>query len=434
LSTLPPKSAGRYTGPAVFLLAAFVAGLILLLMLRFERGDVYPPYSSLRSDPLGTRALFEGLNSLKSNKAPDDHADKHPDMAQRWYRSPDRVNMDTRTTLLFCGMAPNMLQMQGRTWEQLIEHLSADGGRIIIAFGDPAQEKEASEKKDQDEPLDKEKQSTDEDDTAPESEAPDQPQAKAKKKPIWKARKKLGIHVALGRRKGPVHEALLAPASQNMGLPVVAPWHGTQFFEMDDDQWESLYYIDQEEQPVIVKRAWGHGELVLVADNYLFSNEALSKERSTTLLTWFLAPDHRIVFDEFHNGIVQQPGIATLARKYGLEGIFAVMVLICLLFIWRHSLTFVPPVIEPYPNGDMPIISGSDSGRGMISLMQRHLPARQLIAICFDAWLSGPAAQQVSAERIARARQWIESQDAARHDPVGAYRHIVQLLEQRNYL
>ena len=49
-----------------FLLAfvGFAAGLVHLFHLRFESGDNYPPYSSLRADPLGTKALFESLEPL----------------------------------------------------------------------------------------------------------------------------------------------------------------------------------------------------------------------------------------------------------------------------------------------------------------------------------------------------------------------------------
>ena len=53
--------------PILTLLAGatiFVAGLIYLFLLRFETGDVYPPYSSLRSDPLGTMALCESLEKI----------------------------------------------------------------------------------------------------------------------------------------------------------------------------------------------------------------------------------------------------------------------------------------------------------------------------------------------------------------------------------
>jgi len=49
---------------SAFLIAVFLIGVVNLFLLRFEAGDVYPPYSSLRSDPLGTRALYESLENL----------------------------------------------------------------------------------------------------------------------------------------------------------------------------------------------------------------------------------------------------------------------------------------------------------------------------------------------------------------------------------
>src|SRR5436190_23553842 len=44
--------------------AGFIFGLFELFQLRFETGDVYPPYSSLRADPLGTMALCESLQRV----------------------------------------------------------------------------------------------------------------------------------------------------------------------------------------------------------------------------------------------------------------------------------------------------------------------------------------------------------------------------------
>src|SRR5439155_7184844 len=42
----------------------FAAGLLQLFRLRFAEGDVYPEYSSLRADPLGTMAYCESLEKI----------------------------------------------------------------------------------------------------------------------------------------------------------------------------------------------------------------------------------------------------------------------------------------------------------------------------------------------------------------------------------
>src|SRR5437016_10606990 len=47
---------------------AFAFGLFQLFKLRFETGDVYPEYSSLRADPLGTMAFCESLEKIPGVK------------------------------------------------------------------------------------------------------------------------------------------------------------------------------------------------------------------------------------------------------------------------------------------------------------------------------------------------------------------------------
>ena len=54
----------KHHGPLVALIAALallVAGLGLLFHWRLGQGDLFPAYSSLRADPLGTRALHDSL-------------------------------------------------------------------------------------------------------------------------------------------------------------------------------------------------------------------------------------------------------------------------------------------------------------------------------------------------------------------------------------
>ena len=45
----------------VVLVGALIYGLVQLFTLRFERGDVYPSYSTFRADPLGAKALHDAL-------------------------------------------------------------------------------------------------------------------------------------------------------------------------------------------------------------------------------------------------------------------------------------------------------------------------------------------------------------------------------------
>jgi hypothetical protein len=105
----------------VGLLTAVLAwGAWQITMAPLQSGDVYPPYSSLRSDPLGAKALFESLSALPQLTV------------TRLYK--DRSPLDHGTTLLVLGVdslsmnaAPKAVLEQ---YGKLLEH----SGRIVIAF------------------------------------------------------------------------------------------------------------------------------------------------------------------------------------------------------------------------------------------------------------------------------------------------------------
>ena len=48
----------------IALLVGFIWGLRALFDLRFKSGDIYPAYSSLRSDPLGTKVVYQSLAEI----------------------------------------------------------------------------------------------------------------------------------------------------------------------------------------------------------------------------------------------------------------------------------------------------------------------------------------------------------------------------------
>lgn len=402
----------KYLWPVLLIIAVFAYGLTRLMVLRFEAGDVYPPYSSLRSDPLGTRALYESLNTVA------------PGSAHRRFISFDRALLKPQTTLLICGLQPNIEVLHGPQWEELMDQLADKGGRLVIAFTDRADIRSTREGAEEDE------------DALPEDSVPE-PEAKAGHKrhdEIWEGRVVLGVDLLTGSRRDTAQNLGLAFQHDIERLPAVIPWHGSQYLNLRDDQWRAIYFYDAMDRPVIAQRPWGRGTLVMAADSYLFSNEALRKERVTGLLTWLLVPTHRVQFDEYHLGIVRQPGIASLARKYRLEGVFMVLLLVTLLFVWRQSVVFVPSTPDGEPDREDDSTMDADSSQGLVNLIQRHIPAKTLLPTCFGAWQASPAARLVDAERIAQAQQLVKNQDQSTLDPVERYRRISQLLQQGKQL
>src|SRR3989442_4148193 len=104
------------------LLALFGLGIGRLFQLRFEAGDVYPPYSSLRADPLGTKALFQSLEMLRGITV------------QRFFEQLDKLREGRRTTLFVFGAQALDMDYSSEDEYKKLEHFMFDGGRIVISF------------------------------------------------------------------------------------------------------------------------------------------------------------------------------------------------------------------------------------------------------------------------------------------------------------
>jgi hypothetical protein len=101
---------------ALLTVLGFAWGLWQLFSLRFETGDVYPPYSSLRADPLGTKALHDSFDSLGTPRV------------GRSYRPLDRLEDPRGTTVFWFG--------DGQL--ELIEQPAGSGDQHVDAAIEPA--------------------------------------------------------------------------------------------------------------------------------------------------------------------------------------------------------------------------------------------------------------------------------------------------------
>src|SRR6476469_9000503 len=101
------------------LLAGFGYGLLRLFNLRFETGDVYPAYSSLRADPIGAKAYYDSLDRLL--------------VAERYYRPIGKLNGGHGTAFFAVGVHPQELQVTASEVKEL-EAFVVSGGRLLIAM------------------------------------------------------------------------------------------------------------------------------------------------------------------------------------------------------------------------------------------------------------------------------------------------------------
>ncbi|HLZ18155.1 MAG TPA: DUF4350 domain-containing protein, partial [Smithellaceae bacterium] len=244
------------TGVIVLLvvLAAFAAALAQLFAIRFEAGDIYPPYSSLRADPVGVKAFYESLGNL-------------PGMdVNRNYEDESRI--DTRQAAFFYfGVSLQMLYFLPRRDVETLENIAAGGGRIVICLYPQA---EASPKN---RPKAKDAGAAEKQETVPSDMKQKEDAAAA---PVDLA-SRWGVNVAVWEAVSPAAPAVPSPSYFGMPSRDQISWHSSAYFTPGDSAWIPVYEVDG--RAVILERKYGRGSLVLATDSYFVSNEAMVKER-----------------------------------------------------------------------------------------------------------------------------------------------------------
>jgi len=182
--------------------------------------------------------------------------------------------------------------------------------------------------------------------------------------------------------------------------------------------------------PVVIERKFGSGTVVIATDSYFLSNEALLKDRQPGLLSWWLGPNRHIIFDEAHLGVVDNPGIAALIRKYHLDGLVLGLLLLAGLFIWKNSASFVSPYTEELKTG---FVEGKDSAAGFVNLLRRNITANQIVNLCFAEWKKSLAhGNKRLEEKSAQIQAMLDAENARpklQRDPIALYRNICALLK-----
>ncbi|MFP4347552.1 MAG: hypothetical protein ACLFQY_04655 [Desulfococcaceae bacterium] len=412
--------------------ALFLAGVVHLFQLRFQTGDVYPVYSSLRSDPLGTRAFYEGLNRLDGVTA------------ERGYRDPGDIESGDGVTYFFPGYPLDGKEYFKTGLLDDVEEIVRTGGRVIISFHpEKTRPKRKKRKKEGKAPIREAK---------PDSENPDGPgkQSEPPKDSEEKTETFGDEHTPMGaillHREWDL--ALKYPEDLKTGiarradnqdggiLPSTLPLHTILSFDLFQDQWSPIY--TRNGYPVMVERPMGRGTLVLSAGTYFMSNEAMLKDRRPGLLAWLMGPNTRAVFNETHLGIREDPGITHLVRKYNLHGLAWGILLVVGLFVWKNSTCFVPPADRENPeSGDIQVAARRNYTEGLFHLLRRHIPRQKLLQVCWEEWEKAAAAREGNSGPTPDTRRQVQetlSAETFRSDPAAGYRRIQELLSETRSL
>ncbi|MEE4264765.1 MAG: DUF4350 domain-containing protein [Desulfobacteraceae bacterium] len=369
------------------LLLFFVGGVTHLFVLRFESGDVYPAYSSLRSDPLGTRALYESLENIDSLSV------------SRNYHLLKSVTYEPHTTFFYLATSADGFNWVPKELIDAFDRLTQSGGRLVLTFLPVT--KNFERKADKSSVKNKDLQ--------------------VQIKEHW------GIAAAFKDIlpvKEEKHLAVEARATRE-DLPPVISWHTNLYFDLFDGAWHTLY--SYEGRPLIVERPFGKGSILVCADTYFVSNEALWSERHPRLLVWLIGGHSNIIFDEAHFGIYKQPSVAQLIRRYRFHWFFAALAVLALLFVWKSAAYFVPPAADDAPDG-ADVVSEKDYIQGLIALLRRNIAGNQILQVCAKEWVQtfkkSKRIRSVTLERV-RALEGSRTADSKKgKEPVNGYREI----------
>ncbi len=352
---------------SLLLLAGLVGGVYWILSLRLQTGDVYPPYSSLRADPLGVKVLYEGLSSQGQLSV------------DRNYGPVEKLDHDSETVLFDLGeeageaaAAPDSLNQD---WESFV----SKGGRLVVTFleenTDPQSKKNFLWEE------------------TPVPSPTVIPRRISTQAPELTLGEKWGF--SLGFKAPPettdksitqereTFQPVTVLRNGDGKLPPTLLWHSGLYFEKLDPAWTAIYLRGS--LPVAIERPMGKGQLVFFLDSYFVSNEAMLNDRHADLLAYFVGEKKRVVFDETHLGVKESPNTSTLIAKYGLGGLGAGLLVLAGLFTWHSSVGLVPPT-ERSPEKEASARSGKDFSAGLVSLLRRNIPSRDILAVCFESW------------------------------------------------
>jgi len=329
---------------ALALALAFAFGLVQLFRWRFEAGDVYPQYSSLRADPVGTQALFESFQAIPGISV------------SRNYQPIERVNPGG-ATIFYLGVEADSLQLAD-LFE--LDKLAAGGARLVIGL-------------------------------LPVLDLNGPTPRHTEWKP-WK----VALELAEPNPKR-VSNLLYFTVSKHWNVVRAASGHA-----------------------VLIERNFGSGSLVLAADGYPMSNEALLFHRDAKLLSWFAGSNRRLIFDEAHFGVTETGSVAALGRRYHLQATLAVLLLLAVLFIRKNSTP-----LAPAPAVENPTQPAAQSWGMPHYLLRRAAPPAEVIGTCLAEWRKSlPLGPRHSEEKLQRVDEIAQSE----RDPVKAYQAIGRAL------
>lgn len=425
-------AAPRKWAPPLAVAAALVlmgAGVHRLFALRFEAGDILPPYSSFRADPLGTRALFETLAGQPGWRA------------ERIVTPLDESRLAGPGTLFVIAFDPAGFDLIAPQTFDRLSGFARAGGRVVVALP-PIQRRDSEAEARAKERSDRERARRAGAGTGtnaagraarphPARNPADDGETRGEAAPapdLVSLTRRWGVGIAYSTQAVDGVETGGAAGAAGPAAGAI-PWRSSAYFTNSAPEWRTAWTRDG--RAVVVERPWLGGTVVLVSDSYALSNEAMLRHRHADFLAWLAGPGPTAWFDEYHLGIEEQPGVLTFARRFRLGPVLAALLGLAGLFVWRNASSLLPPSDEA--GGDArPHPDGFESRDGFVNLLRRHVPSASMAAVCLREWKrTVPPGDARLARRVAAMEAALRAAGGGARDPVSTYRKLQAVLTEK---
>ncbi len=411
----------------------FFVAVRAALVLQTESGGAFPPYSTMRADPLGARALYEALSRVPGlTVAQNARALRHL-----------KADGDTAFFILGASETPDSAKDL-----QKIESFVADGGRLIISYAIRGgsdffclSEEDADALANDSENGETVLRRWMERDETP-ALAPRDEIEKREDVPFGMdlASERWGFRVVapMDAYEFADTEEIYAEPAPTYEFAEEMPWKSPEYFLPIHAGWRTVFTAGEQARPVMMHRDFGRGEIIVASDSYLFSNEAMENDRQPALLAWVVGDKRHVVFEETTKGLSREPGLMGMMRRYRLHGLIAVAALVALLVAWRGSVPLLPRRTEAQERERALVLLGRDAHAGLAALLRSAAPGVEVLRACVSEWeralgrTSRIAPQHREAAREIVARD-LENTSAATagSELVHRYRSVQILLRER---
>ncbi len=397
----------RYLYPLLLLvlMGVFVVMLSHLFVQRFGVGDIYPRYSSLRTDNLGVKIISDSL-------------EKAGYMVSRNFQQMQKIAVEPASTLFLIGIPDGKFShfFQSDSYEPLLL-MSEKGSRLVVTML-------PERTKTKEEPCPDEENVDDQAVCEPGEKKEDQDAGTPEKDEAENT-----TEVLLGNFEKRSFEGkyFQTTARGMLGDHAVAiPWYSSAYFSDLSPDWHVILTIDG--QPVLVEREWGKGSLVLATDSHFLSNEAIWQGHDPYFLTWLQGGNAAAIFDEAHHGIRQQVSVGRLIRDFDLHWILIALMVPALLFVIRCSSPLLPPISV---SKTMRVReAGRDQFTGFVNILKKNTP-ENLLQTCIYYWCKANQDWcDKNPDRVSEIKQIAQS--TAPDDPVGKYKAIARMVHRRH--